>query len=372
MKINLVHDWLRVNAGSEKVVQSMVRVFKNDLGKVYTLFNKLPVRDAQEILEGVKVKTTWLQFVPGIQHLYKYLMPFFPFVVNYIRLDASDVVISSSHAVAKGCRIRLGQLHICYCHTPMRYAWSQEDDYLKSLNSIGYWFATRILHRIRKWDRHTSGRVHYFLANSKHIQKQIEQFYHRDAVVIYPPVQTTKFALNPHPRQSFYLAPGRFVNYKRFDLIIEAFRTRPDLKLVLLGDGYDSGKIRNLLVDIPNITWIGYQHDDEVILYMQQAKACIFASKEDFGIMCVEAQATGTPVIALRYGGHLETVLEGVTGYFFEEQTSESLLKAIGKMESNPLQNHLEIRQHTLQFDQQIFENKIQEYVREKYQAFKG
>ena len=299
-------------------------------------------------------------------------MPIFPIILSGFRLKNSDVLISSSHAVAKGCRVQKGQLHICYCHTPMRYAWSLEDDYLRNLNSIGYWFALWILHRIRRWDRRTAQNVHYFIANSEHIQKQIAQFYQRDAVVIYPPVQTSKFALNPHPRQSFYLAPGRFVNYKRFDLIIEAFRARPDLKLVLLGDGYDSGKIKRLLQDIPNVTWIGYQHDDEVILYMQQAKACIFASKEDFGIMCVEAQSTGTPVIALRYGGHLETVLEGVTGYFFDEQTPESILQAILKMESKPLQNHTEIRQHALQFDQTIFQTKIQTYVRKMYHEFKG
>lgn len=368
MKIVLTHDWLRVNAGSEKVIQSMVSVFHAEIVGLYTLFNKLPVPDQKQILQGIQVHTSFLQWIPSITNAYKFLMPVFPWIVGHTQLPEADLYLSSSHAVAKGYRKKKGSVHICYCHTPMRYAWYLKEDYLNGMHGLKKWIANQIIRRIRQWDFENSKQVDYFIANSIHIQQQILNTYQRVADVIYPPVQTDKFLLNPHPRQSFYLAPGRFVSFKKIDLIIEAFKRRPQLKLVLIGDGYDSDKCKKMLANTPNIIWLGYQHDDELILYMQQAKACVFASKEDFGIMCVEAQSTGTPVIALRYGGHIETVIEGETGYFFDHQDADSLLTAIDQMESAPLTNHASIRSNALRFSESIFQKEIEVFVQKKMQ----
>ncbi|MBK9300535.1 MAG: glycosyltransferase [Bacteroidetes bacterium] len=253
----------------------------------------------------------------------------------------------------------------------MRYAWYLNEDYLENFSGFKLWLIRKILPFIRRWDLKSATQVHYFIANSKHIQQQIKAIYQRDAVVIYPPVKTTKFVLNNNPRQAFYLAVGRFVPYKKMDIIINAFKQMPDKKLVLIGDGYDRKNIKKLIYQIPNIIWLGYQHDDELILYMQNAQACIFAAKEDFGIMCVEAQSTGTPVLALNYGGYRETVIDGTTGYFFEEQTAEAIQKVVMKFEQAPLVNHLVISQHAARFSAAHFKQSFQQFVSEQFALFK-
>ncbi|GBL34575.1 N-acetyl-alpha-D-glucosaminyl L-malate synthase [Filimonas sp.] len=211
----------------------------------------------------------------------------------------------------------------------------------------------------------------FFIANSKHIQEKIKEIYHRDSVVIYPPVQIDKFGLNTSPRKDFYLAVGRFVSYKKIDVVIKAFQKMKDKKLVLIGNGLDSKEIKELIKDSPNIIWLGYQHDDELILYMQNAKACIFAAKEDFGIMCVEAQATGTPVLALNYGGYQETVIDKQTGYFFNEQTEESIVEAVQKFEQYPLTSFEAIRENAVRFSVARFHEELKRFTEERIQAFK-
>jgi glycosyltransferase involved in cell wall biosynthesis len=250
----------------------------------------------------------------------------------------------------------------------MRYAWYLNEDYLKDFSGIKLKLIKLILPYIRKWDLKSAENVNFFVANSKHIQHQIKEIYKRESIVIYPPVKTHKFVLNINPRQNFYLAVGRFVPYKKMDLIIKAFKKMPGKKLVLIGDGYDSKKIKPLIENETNIVWLGYQHDDELILYMQNAKACIFAAKEDFGIMCVEVQSTGTPVLALNYGGYKETVVDGVTGYFFEEQSTESIIKAVQKFEQSPLTNHEDISRHAQNFEAEKFATNFHKFVLDKYQ----
>ncbi|MCC7028766.1 MAG: glycosyltransferase [Chitinophagaceae bacterium] len=370
MKIALIHDWLRVHAGSEKVVSEILSMYKHEDMMLYTLFNKLSIEEQAQILHNAPCRTSWIQFVPFVNRIYKVLLPLMPFVIGHMRIRSSDIYLSSSHAIAKGFRHPKDKLHICYCHTPMRYAWYLNEDYLQEFSGIKLWLIKWILPFIRRWDLRSATHVNEFIANSKHIQYQIRNIYKRESVVIYPPVNTKLFKLNPNPRQSFYLAVGRCVPYKKMDMIIRAFNNMPDKKLVLIGDGYDSKRVKGLMKNSTNIVWLGYQHDDELILYMQNARACIFAAKEDFGIMCVEAQATGTPVLALKYGGYLETVAEGLSGYFFEEQTVESIMQAVNYFEQNPLCDHAGISAHAAFFSAEKFREAFGQFVHAKHQAF--
>lgn len=363
MKIALVHDWLAVNAGSEKVVKQLLYLLKSNDTELYTLFNALSPIDGQEILQQTKVHVSWLNYFPFIESCYKYFLPVLPFFIRQLHPTKCDLYISSSHAVAKGFKAVPGILHICYCHTPMRYAWYQRDDYLQHEIWIKRIIIKFLISFIRKWDLKSAQQVDLFIANSKHIQQQIKKIYGRDSDVIYPPIQVEKFSLNLNPRKDFYLAVGRFVSYKKMDTIVKAFMKMKDKKLVLIGDGADAKKIQSLIAGFPNIVWLGYQHEDELILYMQNAKACIFAAKEDFGITCVEAQSTGTPVLALNYGGYKETVLEGTSGYFFEEQTEKAIQDAVIKFEQQPLIDHQEIRNHALKFSVDIFNEAVKSYL---------
>ncbi len=371
MKIALIHDWLRVNAGSEKVIKEMLSVFEKEEVTLYTLFNKLPVMDRKELIGKTPIRVTVLQYVPRIDRIYQYLLPVLPLFVRFLRPEEAEIYISSSHAVAKGFRSKKEVMHICYCHTPMRYVWFLHQDYMKDIGFTKKMLLKFVIPFIRKWDHRMSQNVSYFIANSKHIQEKIQEIYHRDAVVIYPPVQVEKFGLNTNPRKDFYLAVGRFVSYKKIDVVIKAFLKMKDKKLVLIGNGLDAKEIKDLIKDSPNIIWLGYQHDDELILYMQNAKACIFAAKEDFGIMCVEAQATGTPVLALNYGGYKESVIDGQTGYFFDEQTEESIMEAVQKFEQQPLTAFEAIRENTLRFSVAHFREEFQKFTEGKIQAFK-
>jgi glycosyltransferase involved in cell wall biosynthesis len=370
MKIALIHDWLRVNAGSEKVVKEILNIYKDDEVELYTLFNTLLIQDKKDIIRNIPCTTSCLNYIPYIHSLYKSLLPIMPWVIQHMKLKSADVYISSSHAVAKGIQAPKDKLHICYCHTPMRYAWYMYEDYMSDIKGLKLLLIKLIIPYIKTWDFNSSKNVHYFIANSKHIQNQIEAIYHRDSIVIYPPVQVDKFKLNSNPRKDFYLAVGRFVAYKKMDIIIQAFKLMPHKKLVLIGDGYDTNKIKNIIEGADNIIWLGYQHDDELILYMQNAKACIFAAKEDFGIMCVEAQSTGTPVLALNYGGYKETVIDGETGYFFETQQVEAIQQVVERFELSPLTNHTAISTHASKFSVERFKNEMKSFVTMKYSEF--
>jgi glycosyltransferase involved in cell wall biosynthesis len=366
MKIALIHDWLRVNAGSEKVIKEILAVFSKDDVELYTLFNTLPLIDRNEIIGHTKTHVTPLQYIPLIDRMYQYFLPVLPFFIKFLRPTTADLYISSSHAVAKGFHGQKGVMHICYCHTPMRYAWFLHQDYLKDIGYFKRLILKFTMPFIRTWDLRTAQQVSYFIANSSHIQQKIKEIYQRDSVVIYPPVQIEKFSLNTSPRKDFYLAVGRFVSHKKIDVVIKAFLQMKDKKLVLIGNGHDAKEIKNLVKDSPNIIWLGYQHDDELILYMQNAKACIFAAKEDFGIMCVEAQATGTPVLALNYGGYKESVIDGVTGYFFDEQTEESIIDSVNRFEQDPLTDFAQIRKNTIRFSAERFRAEVKLFVDEK------
>lgn len=371
MKFALVHDWLRVNAGSEKVVGEILETYQQDNITIYTLFNYLPTEDRKKILANRPVKTSLLQYFPGVSRNYRYLLPLMPSFIRSFYLKEYDFILSSSHAVAKGFRRDRSIPHICYCHTPMRYAWDLYQDYSNDSHSIKSFMYRLFIRYIRNWDARSAGNVDYFLANSENVRQRILNNYKRDATVLYPPVRVDMFALDEAPRADFYLCVGRFVPYKKIDVIISAFRQLPEQQLILIGDGYGAGKISKLLKGMKNVTWLGYKNDEELIRYMQQAKACIFAAKEDFGIMCVETQACGTPVIALNNGGYKETVIENVTGYLFDEQQEHSIADAIRKFEANPLQDHRAIRKNAERFSSEIFRNGLKSFIDKQTKAFK-
>jgi len=365
MKVALVHDWLRVNAGSEKVVSDMLEEYKDEKVTVYTLFDHLSPEDRKAILNNTRVRTSLLQYLPKVYRYYRYLLPVMPAFIRSFRLSNYDLILSSSHAVAKGFRRNRNIPHVCYCHTPMRYAWDLYEDYHSDTRSLKALMYKLCIPAIRNWDFRTSRNVDFFIANSENVKRRIETNYGRTARVIYPPVRVNEFALSEQKRKDVYLCLGRFVPYKKIDIVIKAFREMPDKKLLLVGDGYDAPKIAKLLQHVPNVTWLGFKDDKELIRLMQEAKACIFAAKEDFGIMCVEAQACGTPVLALDHGGYQETVIDGVTGYLFSEQTVESIKGVIRKFEAAPLTDHRAIRRNAERFSAGRFREELNAYVRE-------
>jgi glycosyltransferase involved in cell wall biosynthesis len=226
------------------------------------------------------------------------------------------------------------------------------------------------VHWLRGWDVRSAERVHYFIANSKHIQKRIAQSYGRESTVIYPPVRVNKFGLNTAPRKDYYLCLGRFVPYKKIDMVIRAFQQMPDKKLLLIGEGWGAKEFDDMIRRHPNIEWLGYQEDADMIRYIQEARACIFAAKEDFGIMCVEVQACGTPVLALDYGGYRETVVDGTTGYLFSEQTEQSVVDAVARLERHPLTDAAAIRNNAVRFSDERFEEEFRNFVQNAMSDF--
>ena len=349
---------------------AVIDAYKGDEITIFTLFDCFRQADHDAILRDYPVKTSPLQRIPGIGNIYRFLLPVMPWAMKQLNIKGFDVIISTSHAVAKGFRSD-GALHVCYCHTPMRYVWDMYDDYAAG-HRLGRSFLYRsFINYIRRWDLRSAGNVHYFIANSRHVQQRIKDHYKRDSVVIYPPVRVNHFALGTTPRKEYYLCMGRFVPYKKTDLVVRAFKQMPDKELILIGEGYGTQEFKELLQGAPNIKWLGYQDDTAMIRYMQEARACIYAAKEDFGIMCVESQACGTPVLALDYGGYRETVADGVSGYFFKEQTEASIVEAVAKLEAKPLGDHAAIREHAMQFSDGRFERELRTFVDQCRAQFK-
>jgi glycosyltransferase involved in cell wall biosynthesis len=293
-------------------------------------------------------------------------LPLMPFAVEQFDLREYDVIISSSHAVAKGVLTKAHQLHICYCHSPIRYAWDLYHEYLhdaglhKGLKGL---IAKYMLHRLRQWDMLSSFRVDYFISNSNYIALRIKKIYNRDSITIYPNIDVKRFELCTE-KDEYYLASSRLVGYKKIDIIVEAFNKMTDKKLIVIGDGPDFKKIAKIAGN--NITMLGYQPFEELKKKMQKAKALIFAADEDFGMIPVEAQACGTPVIAYGKGGALETVKENETGLFFREQTADAIIEAVTLFEKLHF-DYTVIRKHAEQFSEERFKSEIKNFVMSKY-----
>ena len=335
-KIALVHDWFTTFAGSEKVVRQMLQVFPQ--ADVFSLIDFLPEKD-RGFLKNTSIRTSFLQAMPFVEKNYRLYLPLMPLAIEQVDVSGYDLILSSCHAVAKGVISAPEQLHISYIHTPMRYAWDMQNEYLNTngLKSVKAMVARFLLHYIRTWDAVAASRPDVLLTNSRFVARRIQKTYRRAASVIYPPVDTDYFTPGDR-REDFFLAASRLVPYKRIDLIAQAFQAMPDKKLVIIGDGSEAPKIRRLCG--PNVTWLGYQPDDVLKDYMRRCQALIFAAKEDFGILPVEAQACGTPVIAYGVGGVRETVmlLESAqpTGILYREQSAAAIRAAVLDFERDP------------------------------------
>ena len=360
MKVAIIQDWLVAYGGAEKVLEQIVKIYPD--ADLFALFDFVP-EDKRGFIHNKKVKTSFLQKFPMAKTKYRSYLPLMPIAVEQFDFTSYDVVISVSTAVAKGIITGPDQLHIAYVNSPIRYACDLTHQYLKESNldkGPKSWLAKMIMHYIRMWDTRTSFGVDKFIGNSKFISRRINKVYRRDSDVVYPPVDIDEYTLHTQ-KENFYITASRMVPYKKIDLIVEAFSQMPDKKLIVIGDGPELKKIQSKAGT--NVILMGYQNNDVLKDYMQRAKAFVFAAEEDFGIIPVEAQACGTPVIAFGKGGALETIENGRTGIFFDTQTSESIIEAVNKFESSNDFDPYYIRRNAERFSPERFRNEFQAIV---------
>ncbi len=377
MKTAVIQDWLVTYAGSERVLEQMLGLYPD--ADLFSIVDFISEGERGFILDK-KVRASFIQNLPFAEKKYRNYLPFMPYAVGCFDLSEYDLILSSSHSVAKGIKKSPEQLHICYCHTPMRYAWDLREQYLKEAGlDRGFKGAVvnAILNRIKEWDRSTAAGVDHFIANSYYIKERIKRAYGRDAEVIYPPVDTGGFQLDTE-KEDYYLAISRMVPYKKMDLIVEAF-SETGRQLVVIGDGPDMDKIK--LKAKGNVKLLGHQPSDVLKGYMQKARAFVFAAEEDFGIVPVEAQACGTPVIAYGKGGATETIVpfsghgssdeRPPTGLFFYEQTTVALLEAIETFEANMEKfEPEEARRNSERFSIDRFKDEYKAFVDAKMKGF--
>lgn len=369
-RVAIVHEWLTTYAGAERVLEQMLNVWPEaDLFAVVDFLT-----DAERaLLKGKQARTTFIQRLPWAARKYRSYLPLMPLAIEQLDVSAYDIVLSSSHAVAKGVITGPDQLHVSYVHSPIRYAWDLQHQYLaeagmaRGLKSA---VARMILHYMRLWDLRTANGVDHFIANSGFIARRIRKAYRRDAAVIYPPVDVERFALR-ETKEDFYFTASRMVPYKKMPLIIEAFSRMPDKRLVVIGDGPEMARAR--AVAGPNVSLLGYQGNAVLVDHMQRARAFVFAAEEDFGITPVEAQACGTPVIAYGKGGALETVVaegEGRTGVFFAEQSADAIIDAIGRFEAlSPIVDPRQCRRNAERFSERRFRDELREQVQSAWRG---
>lgn len=372
MKVAIVHDWLVTYAGAERVLEQMLRSLPN--ADIFTLIDALPPSE-RGFLGGRSVHTSFLQNLPGARKHHRNFLPLMPLAVEQLDVSGYDVVISSSHAVAKGVLTGPDQLHLCMCYSPIRYAWDLQHQYLQEsgmTHGLKSWVARWVLHKLRIWDTRTANGVDQFIAISGFIARRIDKAYRRSSEVIYPPVDVDAFAFTS-AKEDFYLTVSRLVPYKRVPMIIEAFNRMPDRKLVVIGEGPDEKRCRALAG--PNVLVMGYQKHDVLRSHMKRARAFVFAAEEDFGIAPIEAQACGTPVIAFGKGGALETIRgldhEEPTGVFFGEQTADSVYEAVNTFETLPQSiDPMACRKNAERFSSTHFDSHFTEFVRASWQTF--
>ncbi|EHC4238605.1 glycosyltransferase family 4 protein, partial [Escherichia coli] len=370
--IGIVADWLVTYAGAERVIKEIIDIYPNsDLYSVVDFLSE----QSRSYFHGKKASTTFIQKLPRAKKAYQKYLPLMPLAIEQLDVSSHDVIISSSHAVAKGILTGPDQLHISYVHSPIRYAWDLQHQYLRESHldkGVKGILAKYLLHKIRQWDYRTANGVDHFIANSQFIARRIHKVYGRTADVIYPPVDVHRFLMNTS-KQDYYLTASRLVPYKKIDLIVEAFSNMPDKRLVVIGNGSEMVKIKSKAKS--NIEILGYQPDSVMLEHMQNAKAFVFAAEEDFGITPVEAQACGTPVVAFGKGGSLETVrpygVDKPTGVFFDEQSVPSLVKAINFFDtvSDKIEPQ-DCRENAMRFSVEIFKNNLSKYVEDKWTEF--
>ncbi|MGA8031574.1 MAG: glycosyltransferase [Casimicrobiaceae bacterium] len=374
MRIAIVHDWLDAWRGGERVLAEICNVFNE--ADIFALVDFLSDADRAR-LGGRRATTSFLQRLPFARRHFRSLLPLFPRAIESLDVSAYDLVISSSHAVAKGVRTHRGQLHVCYCYTPMRYAWDLRDQYLQQSgldHGLRGWVAGRVLDRLQTWDRETSRRVNDFIAISRYVADRIRRCYDRDSTVIHPPVAVGPIDAAP-VRGSTYVTVSQLVPYKRVDLIVEAFRRLPDRELVVIGEGPERARIAAIAG--PNTRLLGRLPDRERDGWLAKARAFVFAADEDFGIAPLEAQACGTPVIALARGGTLETIrgldAPAPTGVLFADQTADAIVDAIRAFEAKPARiDSAACIENAHRFEPQRFRRELRDFVDSRWDDFAG
>jgi len=354
LNVVLCHDWITGMRGGERVLEILCEGFPK--APIYTLIhNSLAVSDT---INRHTIHTSWLQTIPSIEKRYRFFLPFFPSAIEQFKVPTADLIISTSHCVAKGLRSKAP--HLCYCFTPMRYAWLFHDEYLKG-NPLKKLLAHPLLAWLRRWDRQSSQRVTRFVAISQHIEARINRFYDRKADVLYPPVDLDRWTPDYLPAGDFDLIASALVPYKKIDLAVTAYN-RSGRQLKIVGTGTEFASLKAMAG--PNIEFLGRQTDAELLALYRRCHMFIFPGEEDFGIAPLEAQACGRPVVAFGRGGALETVKAGISGIFFDHQTPDALIAAIEASASKVWDPHL-IRTHAETFCIQAFINGLDALIQQ-------
>ncbi|MBB2201013.1 glycosyltransferase [Gluconacetobacter tumulisoli] len=368
VKVAIVHEWLEHFAGSERVVEQLLLIFPQ--AELFAIVDFMPASE-RGMLGGRKVTTSFIQRLPFARKLFRNYLGLMPIAVEQLDLSGFDLIISSNHAVAKGVITGPDQIHVSYVHSPMRYAWDMQAAYLRQggmERGLKGLFARWLLHRLRNWDVRSASGVDMFVANSHYIRRRIRKVYRREAAVVYPPVDISRFQVAQRQRDAFVVV-SRLVPYKRVDLVVEAFVRMPHRTLIVVGDGPERDRIAALAAGAPNITMRGKVPHDELLELMQGARAFVFAAEEDFGIAMVEAQACGTPLIAFGRGGALDIVrgvedAGGPTGLLFDRQTSDAIVDAVERFAVlAPLMTPEICRANALRFSEEAFRDSMREVV---------
>lgn len=364
-KMAFICDWLTAMRGGERCLEAICEIYPD--ADIFTLVHFQG--SVSETIETHKIQTSYIQRLPGSVKNFRIYLPLFPHAIQKFDLSGYDCVLSFSHCVAKGVKVPQGLLHICYCHTPMRYAWHMRDAYLRILGNPQKMLAESVLDHLKNWDAKASPRVTHFIANSKNTQNRIREAYDRDSIVIYPPVECARFAISDND-DGYYLVLSALVPYKRIDIAVKAFAAIGQ-KLVIVGNGPELPRLKNMAS--ANIFFVDNADDNEIVEYLKKCRALIFPGEEDFGIVPLEAQACGKQVIAFGKGGALETVIgldhaqatnANATGIFFYEQTPEALRKSILLFEE--IRDHFDARKcrdNVLRFDRPIYQQSMQNYI---------
>ncbi|WP_369888656.1 glycosyltransferase family 4 protein [Klebsiella pneumoniae] len=370
--VGIVADWLVTYAGAERVIKEFLDIFPES--ELYSIVDFLQP-EARNELHGKHAVTSFIQNLPKSKNNYQKYLPLMPLAIEQLDVSSHDIILSSSHAVAKGILTGPDQLHISYVHSPIRYAWDLQHQYLREAGfnkGIKASIVKYLLHKIRLWDYRTANGGDHFIADSHFTARRIKKVYNRESTVIYPPVDVERFTLNDK-KEDYYFTASRMVPYKRIDLIVEAFSKMPEKKLIVIGDGSEIGKVKSKASK--NVEILGYQPNHIMLEHMQNAKAFVFAAEEDFGITPVEAQACGTPVIAFGKGGSLETIrplgVDNPTGLFFSEQTIESIISQVNAFERNvEIFEPENCRLNSLRFSSLRFKNEMDNFINDKWLKF--
>jgi glycosyltransferase involved in cell wall biosynthesis len=363
MKAAIVHDWFTTYAGGEKVVEALCELWPQ--ADIFTLVYDAD-RYKNSIIARHKITASFIDHFPGGKKWFRHYFALYPLAVEQFDLRGYDLVFSSSAGFSHGVLTDHDQLHVCNKYTPLRYAWSGYHEYLADPQLRRCWkqiLARLILHRHRRWDFLAAQRVDDFIAISREIQRRIWKYYRRTSTIIYPPVELEKFTPPPgQKKENFYFTISRLVPYKKIDLMVKAFVQMPHQRLVVAGEGPELANLKQLAAGKRNIEFIGFVSETEKVDLMRKARGFIFAAYEDFGIVPVEAQAAGTPVIAYGKGGSLETVLENKTGVFFNEQTPHSLIEAVTNFETRTF-DPVPFAEWVRQFSCECFQRHVADFV---------